>query len=185
MHATDVGRETKGCRSRLGSRRRSACLLATGSLGAAIGLVACGLFTTPAGLPTLYVGDVQASGNNGYVLVSIVAMPAGGLAAVQFGEMGSEAIALNDIDPASVEVEGQNGFVILAEAFRVSGGAVIAANGSDGVMSGDILRFTFTVTGDNPTFAVTKASVRLVSSDDEFLATWVLKTAADAVYIAR
>ncbi|MCX6094903.1 MAG: hypothetical protein NTY63_08810 [Candidatus Bipolaricaulota bacterium] len=169
-------------------RTRRACLLAGGALGGAIvlGLAACGGFFAPSTeLPTLYVGDVQASGTYGYVLVAVVDMPAGGLAAIQFGEVGSAAIALSDIDPASVEIEGVNGFVVLAEAFGPVGGAVIAASGADGVVGGDILRFTFTVTGDNPMFVVTKASVRLASDEGEFVTAWTLRTSADAVYIAR
>ncbi len=150
------------------------------------GLAACSwLFGTSAGLPTLYVGDVQASGTDGYVLVSVVDMPGGGLAAIQLGEVGDRAIALGDIDPASGCVEGSNGFVVLAEAFDAAGGAVIAATGRDGVMGGGILRFTFTVTGDAPSFVVSKARARLASGDGGFVETWSLKTAADAVYVAR
>ncbi len=151
-----------------------------------LGLAACGgFFAASTELPTLYIGDVQASGTGGYVLVSVVDMPAGGLAAIQFGEVGSAAIALSDIDPASVEVEGVNGFVVLAGVFGIAGGVVIAASEADGVIGGDILEFTFTVTGDNPMFVVTKASVRLASDEGKFVTTWTLRTGADAVYVAR
>ncbi len=170
------------------ARTRKAWLLASGVLGGAIvlGLAACdGIFETSAELPTLYVGDVQARGTDGSVLVSVVGMPAGGLAAIQFGEVCAAAIALSGIDPASVEVEGVNGFVVLAREFDTAGGAVIAANGADGVVGGDILRFTFTVTGVDPTFVVAKALVKLASDECEFVGTWALKTGADAVYIAR
>lgn len=161
---------------------------AVGSVGVAIaaGLAACsGPFGTPARLPALYVGAVEVQGNGGYVLVSVVDMPAGGIAAIQLGEVGNKAIAYGDIDPASVAVEGKNGFVVLAEAFDAAGGAVIAASGVDGVMDGGILRFTFTVTGDDPTFAVAKTLVKIASDDGEFVEAWTLKTAADAAYVAR
>jgi hypothetical protein len=169
------------CRSR--HARFIAGLMGTAIL---VGLAACsGLFGTSAGLPTLYVGGVEVRGHEGCVLVSVVDMPAGGLAAIQLGEVGGWAIALGDIDPASVCVLGKNGFVVLAEAFDAAGGAVIAATGRDGVMGGGILRFTFTVTGDAPSFVVSKARARLASGDGEFVETWSLKTAADAVYVAR
>lgn len=163
-------------------------LCAAGSLGVAIaaGLAACsGLFGTPARLPALYVGAVEVHGHEGYVLVSVVDMPAGGIAAIQLGEVGHKAIAYGDIDPASVAVEGKNGFVVLAVAFDAAGGALIAASGADGVMDGGILRFTFTVTGDDPTFVVAKALVKIASDDGAFVQTWALKTAADAAYVAR
>ncbi|MDD5264789.1 MAG: hypothetical protein PHU43_08120 [Candidatus Bipolaricaulis sp.] len=167
---------------------RGARALSVGALSLAIvlGLSGCGgLFATPAELPTLYVGAVEMQGHEGHVLVSVVNMPAGGLAAIQLGEVSGEAIALGDIDPTSVSVEGKNGFVVLAEAFDAAGGAVIAANGTDGVMDGDILRFSFAITGGDPTFVVERASVTLASDEGEFVETWSLKTAADAAYIAR
>jgi hypothetical protein len=175
--------ETHGTKCRSRPARFAAGLMGTAVLA---GLAACsGLFGTSAGLPTLYVGGVEVRGREGCVLASVVDMPGGGLGAIQLGKVGGEAIALSDIDPASVEVEGVNGFVVLAEAFGPAGGAVIAANGADGVVGGDILRFTFTVTGDAPALVVTKARVVLASDEGEFVETWVVKTAEDAVYVAR
>jgi hypothetical protein len=143
-----------------------------------------GFWNTPAQLGKLIAGPVQVTGTAGYVLVSVADMPGGGLAAVQFGTIGGEAIAFTNIDPASIRIEGKNGFVVLAEAFDVTPnkGALIAANGTTGVVGGEILRFTFTVTGANPTFSVTKAKVKLVSDTNAFITAWELSSTA---YYAR
>ena len=125
------------------------------------------------------------TGGEGHVLVSAADMPGGGLAAIQFGEVANEAIALSAIDPASVKIEGKNGFMVLAQHFGAAGGTLVAANAAGGVAGGEVLKFTFTVTGPNPVFTVTEAKVTLASDAGVFITTWDLKTTADAVYYTR
>ena len=167
---------------RTGIRR---ILLGSLAIGLLIVVVACaGFWNTPTQLGKLIVGPVQVAGTGGYVLVSVADMPGGGLAAIQFGTVGGEAIAFTNIDPASIQIEGKNGFVVLAEAFGVTSGkgALIAANGTTGVVGGEILKFTFTVAGANPTFTVTKSKVTLVSDANAFITAWELSS---TVYYAR
>lgn len=173
-----------GGRGRSASRRRCGAAAAVGT--ALLCLAGCfGLFPDPVGLATLFVGEVQVTGSEGYVLVSVADMPGGGLAAIQFGEVGNEAIALTAIDPASVKIEERNGFTVLAQQFGAAGGTLIAANPAGGVVGGEVLKFTFTVTGPSPLFTVTKAKVTLASDAGVFITTWDLKTTADAVYYTR
>lgn len=158
-------------------RRWRIGVAAAGGVVLALIIAACaGFWNTPAQLGKLIVGPVQVTGSEAYVLVSAVDMPGGGLAAIQFGSVGDEAIAFTSIDPASLRIEGKNGFVVLADAFETTPGkgALIAANGTTGVVGGEILKFTFTVTGAHPTFTVTKAKVTLVSDANAFITAWDL-----------
>lgn len=163
-----------------GMRARGRCRIGAAAAGGVVLVLiiaACaGFWNTPAQLGKLIVGPVQVTGSEGYVLVSVADMPGGGLAAIQFGSIGDEAVDFTGIDPASIRVEGKNGFVVLAEAFDVAPGtgALIAANGTTGVVGGEILKFTFTVTGAHPTFMVTKAKVTLVSDANVFITAWDL-----------
>jgi len=153
-----------------------------GSAVVVLTIVACaGFWNTSPQLGKLVVGLVQVTGTEGYVLVSVADMPRDGLAAIQFGTVGNEAITFTNIDPASIKVEGKNGFVVLAQAFAGGTGALIAA-GCNGVVGGEILRFTFTVTGAHPTFVVTKAKVSLVDDANAFVTAWELSSTA---YYAR
>jgi len=169
----------------MGARRR--CRIGAVSSGVVLlALVAAcaGFWDTPTQLGKLIVGLVQTTGTEGFVLVSVADMPGNGLAAIQFGTVGDEAIVFTSIDAASIRIEGKNGFVVLAEAFDVTPGkgALIAANGTTGVVGGEILKFTFTVTGANPTFTVTKTKVRLVGDTNAFITAWELSSTA---YYAR
>ncbi|MCX6093266.1 MAG: hypothetical protein NTY63_00365 [Candidatus Bipolaricaulota bacterium] len=167
----------------MGARRswKSAVVL-VGCVAVMLVIAACaGFWNTPVQFGKLIVGAVQVMGTTGTVLVSVADMPDGGLGAIQFGTVGNEAITFTNIDAASIKVEGKNGFVVLAQAFAGGTGALIAA-GCDGVVGGEILKFTFTVTGAHPTLIVTKAKVKLVSETNAFITTWELSSTA---YYAR
>lgn len=145
------------------------------------GIVACsGFWNTAPKLGTLVVGPVVVTGTNGYVLVSVTDMPSGGLAAIQFGTVGDEAIALSGIDPSSVVIEGKNGFLVLGEDFATNPGkgTLLAANAATGVAAGEVLRLTFMVTSPNPTFTVTKSRVTLASDANVIISAWNLSTKA-------
>jgi len=153
-----------------------------GSLTVMLTIAACaGFWKTPVQLGKLVVGGVNVTGSQGTVLVSVADMPGGGLGAIQFGEVGGEAISFTNIDPVSIQVEGKNGLVVLAQTFGSGSGALIAA-GCDGVVGGEILKFTFTVTGPNPTFIVTKVKLTLASDANARITAWDLGTTA---YYAR
>jgi len=173
-------------RSKVSQRGRRCSWAAALAAAILLALSGCsGFFSTPPQLGTLIVGSVQRTGASGYVLVSVADMPGGGLAAVKLGEVGHEAILLTDIDPASVKIEGKNGFILLAQKFGASGGVVVAADAAGGVVGGEVLKFTFTVTGPNPAFAVVKANIELASDAEAFITTWNLKTTADYDYYTR
>jgi hypothetical protein len=145
------------------------------------GIIACsGFWKTAPKLGTLVIGPVVMSGTDGYVLVSVTDMPSGGLAAIQFGTVGDEAIVLSGIDPSSIAIEGRSGFVVLAKDFATppDKGTLLAANASTGVTAGEILRLTFKATGSNPAFTVTKSKVTLVSDANVVISTWNLSTKA-------
>jgi hypothetical protein len=138
---------------------------------------------TPQGTARLMVGDVVVTGTESSALVSVVNMPGGGVAAIQFGSVGAGALSLSGIDAASVRVEGRNGFVVLAAAFDAAGeGALVAASGVGGVADGEVFRFTFDVTGPHPSVAVSKGRVSLVSAASLWIEDWEI---ADDAYYAR
>jgi len=156
--------------------------LAVGLLAALLcGIVACsGFWNTAPKLGSLVIGPVVVTGSDGYVLVSVTNMPSGGLAAIQFGTVGDEAIVLSGVDPSSVVIEGKNGFLVLAKDFTTNPGkgTLLAANAATGVAAGEVLRFTFNVTGPNPAFTVTKLKVTLASDANVIISAWNLSTKA-------
>lgn len=144
-------------------------------------LAACsGFWNTAPKLGTLVIGPVVVNGTDGYVLVSVTEMPGGGLAAIEFGTVGDEAITFSSIDPSSVAVEGKSGFAVLAKDFATNPGkgTLLAATASAGVTAGEILRFTFKVTGPSPAFTVTKLKVTLASDSNVIISAWNLSTKA-------
>ena len=145
----------------------------------ALGLTACsGFWQTAVQLPKLIVGPVMVTGTEGYVLISVADMPDGGIVSIQFGTVGDEAITLTGIDETTIQAEGRNGFVVLAEDYTTHPGkaTLIAVNGTTGVLGGEILRFTFTVTGANPTFVVDDAKVTMADDSNAWITTWELST---------
>jgi hypothetical protein len=145
------------------------------------GIVACsGFWKTAPKLGTLVIGPVVVTGTDGYVLISVIDMPSGGLAAIQFGTVGDEAITLSGIDPSSIAIESRDGFIVLAMDFASNPGqgALLAANACEGVTAGEILKFTFKVTAPSPSFSVTKAKVTLASDANVMISAWNLSTKA-------
>jgi len=145
----------------------------------ALGLAGCrGFWNTAIQLPKLIVGPVMVTGTEGYVLISVIDMPDGGIASIQFGTVGNEAIDFADIDAATIVGVGKNGFVITAEDYTTNPGkaTLLAVNGPTGIIGGEILRFTFTVTGANPTFAVDKTKVTIADDSNTFITVWDLST---------
>jgi len=160
-------------------RRARWVTLGAVALGLAFGLAGCtGFWQTAVQLPKLIVGPVMVTGTEGYVLISVIDMPDGGLASIQFGTVGNEAIDHSDIDETTIVSVGKNGFVVLAEAYTATKATLLAVNGTTGILGGEILRFTFTVTGANPTFTVDKTNVELKLADDAntFITVWDLST---------
>lgn len=128
-----------------------------------LGLSACGGFwNTPVQLGKLIVSDVVVAGASGYVLISVADMPDTGLASIQFGTVDVPAIAIAGIDKTTIAVQGLTEFMPLAWQFTDTSGTLLAANGSTGVVSGQILKITFAVTGANPAFTVDTTKVTLI-----------------------
>jgi hypothetical protein len=164
-------------------RRRAATIfIAVSALGLTLGLAACtGFWQTAVQVPKLIVGPVMVTGTEGYVLVSVADMPDGGIASILFGTIGNEGIQYTNIDGATIAVEGKNGFTVLSPDFTTTPGkgVLIAVNAPTGIVGGEVLRFTFTVTGANPTFDVIEAEVTMADDDNHWITVWDLETAPE------
>jgi len=136
------------------SRRVVVGVLAVGLIFA---LTACmGGWFTHEQKATLIIGQPAISGNRGEVLISVTNMPNQGLASIAIKDQG---ITTANIDPASVQVEGLNGFMVLASEFVGTDGRLAAANPTSGSVGGTILKISFEVTAANPTLTVDQAKV--------------------------
>jgi len=147
-----------------------------GGLAILLITAACiGFWNTPAPIGQVIVGDVVVVGTQGTVLIAVADMPGGGLASIQFGDADDPAIVMTNIDPATVQVEGRNGFVITAENFDATGGSLIALNMA-AVERNEILKFTFRVGPGTPEFDVDASKVTLGSDGEAPIALWDLST---------
>ena len=155
-------------------------LAAAGLLLVVVGIVltACmGGWFTPQVVATLIVGDPVAKGGGYEVLISVVNMPDGGVAGIRFGTVGNEALTLTNVNTASVAASGENGFTVTEQQYSAPNkGALIAVNPATGVDGGTILRLTFRATAANPTVAVDKTKVTLLSHQNTWITTWSLET---------
>jgi len=154
-----------------------------------LGLLAVGLILTVTACTgllgtrqeaTLIIGKPVVSGNRGKVLISVTNMPNQGLASIAIDDQG---ITTANIDPTSVQVEGLNGFTLLASEFVDTHGRLVATNSTSGSVGGTILKITFEVTAANPTFTVDKAKVSIGSALNTLITTWDLNT--DTSYYAK
>ena len=152
----------------IGSNRK-ACRLALSGFATAVlllGLSACmGFWKTPLQLAKLLVSDITVTGAQGTVIISVADMPSGGAASIEFGTVGDPAIAIVGIDETTIAVEGLTGFTELAWQFTATGGTLIAAHANAGLVSGQIVKITFVVTGANPTFLVPDTTKVAIGSD--------------------
>lgn len=153
-------------------------VLCTLGLSVALVLTACvGFWNTPALLARLFVSDITVTGPQGTVYIAVTDMPSGGAASIEFGVVGDPAITITDIDQTTIVVEGLNGFTALVWQFTATGGTIIAANATTGVVSGQILKITFEVTAVAPTFLIPNTAKVAIGSDLNTLiaaATWAL-----------
>ena len=147
------------------------------ALGLILGLTACmgGWFTHEQNA-TLIVGQPAISGNRGEVLISVTNMPNQGLASIAIDDQG---ITTTNIDLTSVQVEGLNGFTLLASEFVGTHGRLTAINSTSGSVGGTIIKITFEVTGANPTFTLDKTKVSIGSALNTLITTWDLNTNAN------
>lgn len=153
----------------------------TGGVAVSLVLAACaGFWNTGPKLGTLVVGPVVVTGPDGYVRISVTDMREGGLAAIQLGIVGDEAITFSDIDPVSVAIEGKNEFVVLAQDFATNPGkgTLLAATPGTAVVAGEILKLVFKITGPNPTLTVAKSKVTLASDSNAIISVWNLSAKA-------
>jgi len=142
------------------SRRAAATALAVGII---LGLAACmGFWNTPLQLAKLLVSDIVVTGTQGTVYITVADMPSGGAASIEFGTVGDPAIAITGIDQTTIAVQGLTGFTALAWQFTSTGGTLLAANVTTGVVSGQILKITFEVTTAAPTFLIPNGCSPLV-----------------------
>ena len=146
-----------------------------------IGLTACmGGWFTPKMVATLIVGDPVAKGGVWEVLSSVANMPDGGVAGIQFGIAGDEAITFsNNVNAATIVAVGLNGFTVGAQNYAAGPppkGALIATNPATGVVGGSIVKLTFQATAANPTVTVDKTKVTLLSHLNTWITAWNLAT---------
>lgn len=155
------------------------------TVGLIVGLSACmGFFQNTAQTPTLIIGKLALSGNRGEVLISVANMPNKGLASIAIDDKG---ITFDDIEAASIEVTGLNGFTVLAQDFTTTAGngRLVAANPTSGSVGGTIIKVTFEVTGANPAFGIAdadKGKVDLGSALNTLITTWDLSSNAADYY---
>ena len=147
------------------------------AVGLILALTACmgGWFTHEQGA-YLVVGTPVVTGNHGEVIISVVNMPSEGVASIAIDD---EGITYTNITGSSVNMEGLNGFTVLAQDFTTSAGkgSLAAVNANAGITGGPILKIMFETTG-NPTFTVTKAKVSIGSHLNTLIsdAKWQLST---------
>jgi len=148
-----------------------------------LGLTACmgGWFTHEQNA-TLIIGQPAISGNRGEVLISVTNMPNQGLASIAIDDQG---ITFDDINAASIEVTGLNGFTVLASDFTTTTdkGSLAAANSTSGSAGGTILKITFEVTGANPTFTLDKTKVSIGNALNTLITAWDLNI--DTTYYGK
>jgi len=160
------------------------------AVGLIVGLSACmGFFQNTAQTPTLIIGKPAVSGNRGEVLISVTNMPNQGLASIQIGKVGNEAITFTNIDASSIKATGLNGFRVLTQDFAtIAGkGCLLAVNPSAGSVGGTIVKITFEVTGANPALGIAdadKGKVDLGTALNTLIAqgTWALSSNAADYY---
>lgn len=172
-----------GARSRLLGLALLAVLLA-------LGITACmGGWFTPQLRVTLIIGDPVAKGGKVEVLISVANMPDGGLAGIQFGTVGSEALTFANVNMATVAATGLNGFLVTTKDFTTTPnkGSLIAVNAATGIEGGTILKLTFEATGANPTVTVEQATVKvkLSSALNAWIALGQLVYGSDKAYYAK
>ena len=145
-----------------------------------IGLTACmGGWFNPQVVATLIIGAPVAKGGGYEVLISVANMPDGGLAGIQFGTAGNEALTFsNNVITATIAAVGLSGFSVGAQNY-IAGpppkGTLIAVNPATGVDGGTILTLTFQATAANPTVTVDKTKVTLLSHQNTWITTWALE----------
>jgi len=155
-------------------RRVLAVVLAVGMI---LGLSACmGFFDTPLQGARLLVSGIIVTGSQGTVYIAVADMPSGGAASIEFGTVVDPAIAISNIDQITISVEGLTGFTELAWEFTGTGGTLIAANATTGVISGQIVKITFEVTAPNPTFTVDATKVEIGSDLNAIIIGWDTST---------
>jgi len=132
---------------------------------------------TPKQQASLIVGEAVASGWKWEVIVSVVNMPDGGLAAIEIDEDG---ITLSQIDAATVSATGLNGFLLVIDDYTdpLPKGYLVAANAATGNESGPILKFSFDATGANPEVILDKAKIELLSDAFTWITDWDFGTKA-------
>jgi len=143
-----------------------------------IGLAACmGGWFNPQVVATLIIGAPVAKGGGYEVLISVANMPDGGLAGIQFGTAGNEALTFTNVDMATVVAVGVSGFWIGSQQYTAPDkGTLLAVNAATGVVGGTILTLTFQATAANPTVTVDKTKVTLLSHQNTWITTWTLGT---------
>jgi len=138
-----------------------------------LGISACsGFWNTPLQLAKLLVSNVVVTGAQGTVVISVADMPDGGAASIEFGTVGDAAITIADIEETTIVVQGLTGFTELAWQFTATGGTLIAASGTTGVVDGEILKITFDVPGTDPTFMVDTTKVEIGGDTNVLITDW-------------
>lgn len=159
----------------MGTRIRWASLGLLG-VAACIALTACiSQWLAPPVEPTLAIGDPVVAGGRGEVLLSVVDMPDGGLAAMAVLPGG---MTYAPAKVTNVTLVGLNGFIVLASEFAGGHGRFVIVNPSAGRAVGPIAKLTFDVSGavTSGDLAFVVANIQLGSDEGALIASWVLGT---------
>ena len=162
--------DSRRARGTIAARTRLA-VLSLLSVGMILVLTGCmGGWFTQEQKAYLVIGTPVVTGNHGEVIISVVNMPSEGAASIAIND---EGITYTDITGTSINVEGLNGFTVLAQDFTTSigKGGLAACNANGGIAGSPILKITFETTG-NPTFTVTKAEVSIGSHLNLLITGW-------------
>ena len=133
------------------------------SVGLILALTACmGQWFTQEQKATLIIGQLVLTGNRGEVLISVTNMPQEGLASIAIDNLG---ITYADIDGASIEATGLNGFEVITQDFIITPGKgrLVAANSISGSVGGTIIKITFETNGANPSLTIEQGDVAKVT----------------------
>jgi len=160
-------RPARGATTRAWCRWRAIGLLAAGSLVALSGCA--GFFATTVPIPTLLVAPAVRRANIWEIRISVVDMPAGGLAGIA---MQNGGLTTTDIDVNTLTANGQNGFLVWwFDALPPDPqGALCATHAYSGIESGEILVLWFQATGPAPSITIDGSKIQLGSDANTLIA---------------
>lgn len=165
----------------MGARARVVGLMLV-AVGLSVGLTACmGQWFTPPPSARLIISDPVSTGGRYEVLISVVDMPAGGVAGIKVGTLTNKGIEFTDnVVTSTITAVGLSGFTVTSQQYAAGPplqGCLLAVNAATGVEAGPIVKLTFEATG-TPTVTVDDSRVELSDDLPAWIVPWALETGA-------